>query len=289
MSEEAQFVAWVEKSTADRVPVQGTCSIGRSPANQIVLPDEKVSRRHALIHAQGENEFWLVDLGSANGTYLNDRRVTQPVKLHDQDRIQISHFKVLFRQPRGTRRGQPLDHPTATKTLVEIKSSPCWLLVGDIEDSTTLARKLPPDQLPMVTGRWFSRCKQILEETGGTINKYLGDGFLAYWPEALSNESAVVRALAELKSLQALAQPAFRLVVHHGQVLMGGGGTMGEESLMGNDVNFVFRMEKLAGSLGEVRLLSDAAQSRLKDYLESNACGCHALPSFDGEFPFYRF
>lgn len=290
MSEDAQWVAWMEQGTADRVPVRGTCSIGRSPSNQVVLADEKVSRRHALIHAQGENEYWLVDLGSANGTYLNDRRLAQPVKLHDQDQVQIGNLRLVFRQPRGSQRGQALDHPTSTKkTLVDIKSSPCWLLVGDIEASTTLARRLPPDQLPVVTGRWFSRCKHILEETGGAINKYLGDGFLAYWLETLSNESAVVRALTELKDLQAQAQPPFRMVVHHGQVQMGGPASLGEESLMGHEVNFIFRMEKLAGTLGEARLLSEPARARLRDYLESHACGRHGLPSFDGEFWFYTF
>ncbi len=288
MNELAQTAAWVEKSNADRVPVVGTCSLGRSPSNQVVLPDEKVSRRHALIHAQGENEFWLVDLGSSNGTYLNDRRVTQPMRLRDTDRIQISHFRLLFCQPLGLRRGA-LEQPTATKTIVDIKSSPCWLLVADIESSTSLVRKLTPEQLPVVTGRWFSDCKQIVEDSGGAINKYLGDGFLAYWPEATASVESVVRSLGELKDLQARAQPPFRVVVHFGQVLMGGVGSMGEESLMGNEVNLIFRMEKLAGSLGEPRLLSWAAQAQVGESLATTEVGSHTLTGFEGQFVFFNF
>ena len=288
MNDLDQLSAWVEKSNADRVPVMGTCSLGRSPSNQVVLPDEKVSRRHALINAQGENELWLVDLGSSNGTYLTDRRVAQPVRLRDQDRIQVSHFRLVFRQPSAGKRG-PLEHATATKTIVDIKSSPCWLLVADIESSTSLVRKLSPEQLPVVTGRWFSTCKQIIDDTGGAINKYLGDGFLAYWPEAIAGGEAVVRALADLKSLQAQAQPPFRVVVHFGQVLMGGVGSMGEESLMGNEVNFIFRMEKLAGSLGEPRLLSEAANTQVKTALTTAAAGDHTLTGFEGAFLFFTF
>jgi len=55
--------------------VTGNCSLGRAVGNDIVLVDDRVSRRHSTIHAQGERELWIVDLGSRNGTYLNGRRV----------------------------------------------------------------------------------------------------------------------------------------------------------------------------------------------------------------------
>src|SRR5262249_3620777 len=71
MAEEIERPAWLEQTNIGRVEISGTCSIGRAPSNQVVLMDDKVSRRHAVIHAQDVEEFWLVDLGSSNGTYLN--------------------------------------------------------------------------------------------------------------------------------------------------------------------------------------------------------------------------
>ncbi|MBU6402370.1 MAG: FHA domain-containing protein, partial [Verrucomicrobia bacterium] len=65
------------------VALHALCSIGRSSKNSLVLDHPAVSRRHALIHAQG-NERWLVDLGSSNGVQLNQRRVRLPVRLKDQ-------------------------------------------------------------------------------------------------------------------------------------------------------------------------------------------------------------
>lgn len=57
-------------------------NIGVNQQNDIVLPDRLVSRRHARIERQG-NGYVLVDLGSTNGTYVNDmvHRLTNPVRL----------------------------------------------------------------------------------------------------------------------------------------------------------------------------------------------------------------
>ncbi|WP_395358914.1 FHA domain-containing protein [Streptomyces sp. YH02] len=55
--------------------------IGRAPDNDVVVPDLVVSRRHAELRAQPDGTYWIHDLGSHNGTYLNgtpvvDARVT---------------------------------------------------------------------------------------------------------------------------------------------------------------------------------------------------------------------
>ena len=56
-----------------------------------------------------------------------------------------------------------------------------WLLVADIKGSTALAQRLAPENLALLFGKWMAACKEIVEAEGGAINKYLGDGFLAYW------------------------------------------------------------------------------------------------------------
>jgi pSer/pThr/pTyr-binding forkhead associated (FHA) protein len=68
MTENSAPNAWLEKANGEHVPINGACSIGRSATNELVVADEKVWRRRALIHIQGANEYWLVDLGSSNGT-----------------------------------------------------------------------------------------------------------------------------------------------------------------------------------------------------------------------------
>src|SRR3989442_5099887 len=141
MDEEFQYSAWLERVGNDSVTIRGTCSIGRARSSQVVLADEKVSRHHAVIHAQGVNEYWLVDLGSSNGTYLNSRRVTQSIQLRDQDRIEIGPFHLVFRQPQAARVAPATATTDIDKTVHEVKSSDCWLLVTDIASFTQLVRR----------------------------------------------------------------------------------------------------------------------------------------------------
>lgn len=278
--------AWLQKPNGDQVPIKGTCSIGRAPTNEVVLPDEKVSRRHAFVQAQEAHEFWLVDLGSINGSYLNGRRVTQPIRLRDQDQIDIGATRLAFRQPTTIQVSAPRGD-AAEQTIQDIKSAPCWLLVADIAASTQLGKMLSGDELPVITGRWLAECKEIIEACGGSINKFLGDGFLAYWHHRDATAVGVTRALAALARLQAQAQPRFRVVLHFGPVLVGGVVSMGEESLLGREVNFVFRMEKVAASLATPTLISEAARTQLATQLEADPSGPHPVPSFEGEFLFY--
>lgn len=286
MSEADELQAWLERPNGERIGLGGNVSLGRTAANSVVLADERVSRRHAIIHPQGEHEFWLVDLGSRNGTYVNQRRVNQPIRLGDGDQIQVGPFYFSFRQPSvgGGNLGEPL---TASRTLVEVRSLPCWLLVLDVEGSTEMAKAMSADELAMVMGQWFLNCKQLIESQGGTVNKYLGDGLLAYWRDAAETPPAVAKALESLRQLQLKAPPPFRFVLHLGQVTFGGVATLGEESLSGSEVNFAFRMEKVAGSLRQSRLLSDAAATALQSRVTTTALGEHPVPSFEGTYRFF--
>jgi diguanylate cyclase (GGDEF)-like protein len=70
--------------------------IGRDTANDVVLDDTEVSRRHARLEARGRS-WVLMDVGSTNGTFLNDHELDGCVRLRGGDRLKIgSHiFKFL--------------------------------------------------------------------------------------------------------------------------------------------------------------------------------------------------
>ncbi len=71
--------------------------IGREPGDMHVLvPERQVSRKHAEIK-RSDDGFWLNDLSSKNGTFLNGKEVRQPTLLRDGDEIQIALcVKIAF-------------------------------------------------------------------------------------------------------------------------------------------------------------------------------------------------
>lgn len=68
-------------------------SIGRNNRNSIVLNDNFVSADHALLSWR-ESQWWIEDLGSRNGTKLNDIALTDPVVLSAGDIITIGDIKL---------------------------------------------------------------------------------------------------------------------------------------------------------------------------------------------------
>jgi adenylate cyclase len=207
--------------------------------------------------------------------------------LRDQDQVMIGDKMFIFHQPEEI--STEFQATFAERTIREIASVPCWLLVADIENFTPLSRSLTSDKLATLIGGWVAVCKEIIEEHEGMINKYLGDGFLAYWRGDQSAANSVAAALAKLKQAQARNTPRFRLALHFGFVAIGGVPSMGEESLMGKEVNFVFRMEKLADSLKILVLTSAAGKAKLGSLLSAEPAGRHEIKGFDGKYEFFAY
>jgi len=273
--------AWLEAADGTRHPIKGSCSLGRTAANTIVLESPKVSRRHALIHLQNIGELWLIDFGSSNGTFLNKRRIQHPLRLSDGDQITVGDQVFTLRQPAAVSEEYKTD--VVQRTLREIGNIPCWLLVADIRGFTPLSRQMHSEDLDVLLGAWIFSCKEIIESRHGIVNKYLGDGFLTYWPDAATTPEEILAVISALKELQQKKWPAFRLVVHFGAVAIGGVASMGEESLMGGEVNLIFRLEKLAASLGEPCCLSETAQTKLHRLVATRSLGEFELKGFEGK------
>jgi predicted component of type VI protein secretion system len=75
--------------------LQPFTTLGRSAANAFVVPDTFASAEHALVSWRG-GQWWLEDLGSRNGTQINDMLVTAPTVLGAGDVISIGQVKLKF-------------------------------------------------------------------------------------------------------------------------------------------------------------------------------------------------
>src|SRR5437868_13934302 len=80
----------------DRVPLgRLRTTIGRSARSDVCIPDAFASRLHAEVRQEGDH-FWLLDLGSANGTRYNGVPVTTTLPLYSGGEIQIGETRIVF-------------------------------------------------------------------------------------------------------------------------------------------------------------------------------------------------
>ena len=70
--------------------------IGRDAGCHVTIPDSSVSHRHARIY-HSDGEWYVEDLGSTNGTFVNDRPLTRPVVLRPGDTVSIGRSTLEAR------------------------------------------------------------------------------------------------------------------------------------------------------------------------------------------------
>ena len=74
---------------------QDATSVGRSTEGDVFLDDVTVSRKHAIFERRSGDAWFVRDVGSLNGTYVNGEQVDE-TKLASGDEVQIGRFKVTF-------------------------------------------------------------------------------------------------------------------------------------------------------------------------------------------------
>jgi len=241
--------------------------IGRSPECSIILGDARVSRRHAMIRRQ-DGAYYLFDLGSFNGSYLNGMRVTAGRPLKPGDVVSFSEHEFVFEQGDHEASPTPIDE-LGGSTIALIRSSPAIILVSDIKGFTALSEELEPDDLAQVIGGWYSDCELIISREGGTVDKFIGDCVLAYWTKVDRATAAAALRVGEALLLSCgriyqqhpdIFEKTTRrfevgVGIHSGKVAHGGM-SQGEHTLIGDPVNLTFRLESLTRTLPENLLVS---------------------------------
>jgi adenylate cyclase len=283
MTAEREVIGWLETNGQDRIPVSGLCTFGRTPGSTIMLATPKASRRHAMIHEQ-DGEFWVVDLGSTNGVQVNGERVTHPVRLRNGDEIQMPGTEFKFHQEmkvepaKEPRRAPPMSH--SRQTVADIQLMKCWILVADLQGFTKMSQQIPAEELAPLVGLWMAHCQEIVQNHKGVLAKFLGDGFLSYWTDRDERAISIASACRDLQALQKTGAPPFRIMVHYGVVSFGGHSPDASHTMIGQELNFAFRLEKVAARLNLSWIFSDTAASRLQEHLPLTSCGMQPVPDF---------
>ncbi len=98
----------VQQSTGDRELLweQPVLTVGRDPSNDLVIEHRLVSRRHARFE-KDDVGFYVHDLDSTNGTFVNGQRIQGAHLLRNNDDVWIGDTVIVFRDPEATVQGTP--------------------------------------------------------------------------------------------------------------------------------------------------------------------------------------
>jgi adenylate cyclase len=242
-------------------------TVGRSDDNNFVLSDRWISRNHAMLQQMETGEFYLIDLGSRNGSFVNGRRVSIPVTLRNGDRIIFGQTELDFYHPTAGHRHNPINDTdsedfTATLTVRSLIS----VMVMDIRDYTILTRQLDETLLSEVIGNWFRKAGQIIREHGSWVDKYIGDAIMAVWFHKTSGVSSeemmrICQALSELHKATDELSSRYPLPfplrvgagINTGYAMVGNSGSSdrSDYTALGDTVNAAFRLESCTKQLGK--------------------------------------
>ena len=92
-----QLVASVEGVEIMRARLtKAKTTLGRKRHNDIVFDNMVVSGEHCVFELQGDDDVFVEDLGSTNGTYLNGHMIRSRELLHDRDFLVVGNFRVEY-------------------------------------------------------------------------------------------------------------------------------------------------------------------------------------------------
>jgi adenylate cyclase len=154
------------------------------------------------------------------------------------------------------------------------------VLFSDIRNFTTLSETLPPDAVLKFLDEYFGHMTQLVKGHHGIVNKFIGDGMLAFWNVPTRHEDhavAAVRAALDMRKVLAELNAARAAVganpinigvgIHTGVVAAGmlGGADQHEYTVIGDAVNVASRVEGLTKLHGVDVLVSERTWELVKD------------------------
>jgi len=275
---QAKIKVFPPEGEAFEVEIGNTATIGRSRDNTVSLSfNPHVSRQHAIVRCHNAYEYQIMDLGSRNGTFVDGRRVITPLTLRHGSNIKICGCELRFEQTESPSDGVGVDVTLAAGTDTGMEESlEVAIMVCDLRGFSTMSERLPEDQVARTLGEWFRHAGNLIQQSGGTIDKFIGDAVLAYWARVSDGPCEAAAALSTARTLMVQAagqtwpvaeKPPLRVAIamHHGSVTAGNIGLVAQRdaTIIGDAVNTVFRMESIMKPLGQRLVWSADFQEQL--------------------------
>lgn len=171
-------------------------------------------------------------------------------------------------------------------------------LFADIRDFTAMAEALPPYDVMHILNRYFIEMGKVIEQHGGIINNYMGDGLLALFginggeDLALSAVSAGLAMLGSVESLQAYFRSAYQIEldigigIHIGNAVIGRVGASNSTRLtvIGDAVNLASRIEAANKKNGTRLLISEDTLTEVRDVAITGKTSTVSIKGKSGQY-----
>ncbi len=267
-------IRYQNKGTEKRVPCKAVLTLGRDKNSDIVIIDLLASRNHAMIRRLGSNDYYLIDSGSSNGSFVNSHRVTIPRLLKTGDRIQIGGSELIFEQEYTEE--DTMDTISMEETIISDRPviRQITVLVADIRGFTSLSESVNIRTLTRMMTSWFHKVTDVITEHGGIVDKFIGDCVFARWEFDSQDEQSVVRALQAALLINEVTEELNKSSVeipeklHVGVGINTGVASMGigqDATALGDAVNIAFRLESATKVLGTDIVMSESSYSTLPE------------------------
>jgi adenylate cyclase len=263
------------------VPLLGENSwkLGRGSQCAIVLEDDLVSRNHAMIQRTDSSQYILIDMGSRNGSFVNERRLSTPATLRNGDRLTLGNAQMVFYNPQETSVRGALPDGDEQATVCHFMQCLVSVLVIDIRGFTVLSQQVDDSVLCQVTGTWFAEADRIMQRHGSSAEKYIGDAVMSVWLHRVKGQEhleilEILRALDEFANVTASLGARFGLSdslrigagLNTGSATVGNTGTnrVTDYTATGECVNAAFRLESATKGLQTDLCLGKATSDFLR-------------------------
>lgn len=267
----------IEKSF--RLEEKNTFRIGRAESNDIRLQSSSVSRQHAMIQRDSNDIFSLVDLGSANGTFVNGKRIHAICRLHTGDRIGFGQKDFVFMQTEARSSQPALEDALDEETVAFVNKQTITILVSDLRNFTRLAEEIGNTRTTQLLQVWNSKVNELICANGGVVDKFIGDAAMAFWPEGPGHALTVRQALKTALAIELLTEKLQERVpgipwplktgaaINTGEAIVGNMcGERHDFTVIGDAVNVVFRLEEMTGPSGFDLLIGNNTAGYIKNY-----------------------
>ena len=274
----AATVSFKINSKPRKLTCKSVVTIGRDKHSDIIIPELVVSRNHAMIRCLGEGDFYLIDSGSSNGSFVNKQRVVSPKLLKHGDIISVGPADILFEEL--SKDLDLIDSVSMLETIVH--DAPVirqiTILVADIRGFTSMSEQVPINTLTRIMNSWFHQVNNIVAKQEGLVDKFIGDCVFARWETEDNQLKTIVQAVSaacEINEITENLDKEYRdqlpskltigVGINTGTASVGG---MGQDTTaLGDAVNIAFRMESSSKMLNKDIVLSEFSFKYLPDNL----------------------